>query len=115
MLLVFPDFMKRTAQKVPFFSQNTQDAEGYFYESPAGGQMAFWTCIQASESKPHTHPFDEYMAVLSGEYTVCLPHGETVLHPGDEFVIPAGTPQWGHCTAQTRTIHVFGGKRIINE
>ncbi|MEN6339620.1 MAG: cupin domain-containing protein [Clostridiaceae bacterium] len=115
MLREFPGFIKRTAKKVPSSLQNTQDVEGYFYESSAGGQVAFWTCAEAHESKPHTHPFDEYMVVLSGEYTVCLPDGETVLHPGDEFLIPAGTPQCGRCAAQTRTIHAFGGKRILDE
>lgn len=37
---------------------------------------------------------------------------ETVLHPGDELFIPKGVKQSGRVRAGTRTLHVFGGKRI---
>lgn len=40
---------------------------------------------------------------------------EHVLNPGDEVVVPKGTPHHGKCIAGTRTIHAFGGKRIQND
>jgi quercetin dioxygenase-like cupin family protein len=107
----FPEFMQRAGYPVDASQQNTKDVEGYWFDG-AQGQMAVWTCREARESQPHTHAFDEYMAVLSGEYVLCTNEGETVLHPGDEAVIPGGTRQWGRCAAGTRTVHAFGGKRI---
>jgi quercetin dioxygenase-like cupin family protein len=111
----FPDFMKNKKNRVPAGAQNTQDVEGYYYDGPGGGQMAFWTCRSGRESKKHRHDFDEYFVVVSGEYTACFEDKEVVLHPGDELFIPAGTLQWGRCAAGTRTIHAFGGKRVKAE
>ena len=112
----FPAFMKNENNRVPSGAQNTADVEGYYYEGPDGGQMAFWTCRTDRESKKHRHDFDEYMAVVAGQYTACFEDGrEIVLKPGDELFIPAGTLQWGRCHAGTRTIHAFGGKRIRGE
>ena len=107
----FPEFMKHEADRVEAGQQNTQGVEGYVFNG-ATGQMAFWMCREASESQPHTHPFDEWMAVIAGEYTLCTAAGETVLRPGDEAVIPAGVEQRGRCAAGTRTVHAFGGRRV---
>jgi catechol 2,3-dioxygenase-like lactoylglutathione lyase family enzyme/quercetin dioxygenase-like cupin family protein len=107
----FPEFMKNQANRVDAAQQNTADVEGYFYQG-AAGQMAFWTCPEARESQPHTHPFDEWMLIIEGEYTMCTAEGERVLRPGDEVVVPAGTTQWGRCTAGTRSVHAFGGQRV---
>lgn len=108
----FPEFMKRAPNRVPSQAQNTPDIEGYYYEGADGSQMAFWTCLADRESKVHCHDFDEYMLVVSGEYTVIVDGQVHVLHPGDELLIPKGAQQGGRCTAGTRTIHAFGGKRI---
>ncbi len=108
----FPEFMKSEKNRVGSGEQYTKDIEGYYYEGADGGQMAFWTCHSERESEKHTHGFDEYLVVVSGEYTLCTGEGETVLRAGDEALIPAGTLQWGRCTAGTRTIHAFGGRRI---
>jgi quercetin dioxygenase-like cupin family protein len=111
----FPDFMKNKKNSIPASAQNTEDIERYYYEGPGGGQMAFWTCYSDRESKKHKHDFDEYTIIVSGQYTACLEDREIVLNPGDELYIPAGTVQWGRCIAGTRSIHVFGGKRIKTE
>ncbi len=58
------------------------------------------------------HEFDEYMAVLQGEFVLCTDECETVLKAGDEAFIPRGRAQWSRCIAGTRTIHAFGGNRI---
>ena len=98
--------------KVDAGQQNTRDVEGYFYEGADGAQMAFWTCRSAATSQKHTHPFDEYMVCVAGEYTAYVGGVKTVLRPGDELFIPKGTEQWGKCVPGTRTIHAFGGRRI---
>lgn len=109
----FPNFMKRNINRVPTQQQNTPDIEGYYYTAKDGSQMAFWTCLADRTSKEHMHDYDEYMVCLSGEYAVTIDGKETILHSGDEIFIPKGTLQGGRCKAGTRTIHTFGGKRIV--
>ncbi|HEY0466490.1 MAG TPA: cupin domain-containing protein, partial [Polyangiaceae bacterium] len=59
------------------------------------------------------HEFDEYLLLIQGKCTVRM--GETVveLQPGDELLVPKGTPQSVSVSAGTRTMHVFGGKRAV--
>lgn len=110
----FPDFMKNSLNKINPNQQNTSDIEGYFFSGKDDSQVAFWECHADKISKEHSHPFDEYMVVVSGEYTAMLDGDEVVLKPGDELFIPKDTIQSGRCSAGTRTIHFFGGKRISN-
>ena len=110
----YPDFMKNVLNTIPSNQQNTSEIEGYYYEGKDGSQAAFWTCNADRQSKKHTHDFDEYMVCVSGQYTVYMNNQSYILNPGDEIFIPRGTEQWGACIAGTRTIHVFGGKRIIS-
>ena len=77
--------------------------------------MAFWTCHTDQVSKIHSHPFDEYTTVVSGQYIAIIDGKEIVLNPGDEIFVPIGTSQGGRCIAGTRTISAFGGKRIRSE
>lgn len=109
----FPEFMKNAKNRIDASRQNTADIEGYYFEGKDGSQMAFWECSSDRISKKHTHGFDEYMVCVSGECTVYLNGKETILKPGDELLIPEGTEQWGKFKAGTRTIHAFGGKRIL--
>ena len=108
----FPEFMKQARNKIPVDQQNTNDVEGYVYEAADGSQMAFWSCRTDRVSMPHRHDFDEYMVVVSGRYVAVVGGTEHVLGPGEELLIPAGTEQRGSCSAGTRTIHAFGGRRI---
>jgi quercetin dioxygenase-like cupin family protein len=108
----FPGFMKNVKNKIDPSQQNTAEVEGYYYEGKDGSQMAFWECHSDRKSKKHTHPFDEYLICVSGEYTANVNGNEIQLKPGDELFIPKGSEQSGACIAGTRTIHAFGGKRI---
>jgi quercetin dioxygenase-like cupin family protein len=110
----FPAFMRSEANRVPASSQNTEDIEGCYFQGADGSQAAYWTCRSHRVSKRHTHPFDEYMVCVSGQYIAFIEGERHVLNPGDELHIPAGSEQWGECAAGTRTIHVFGGRRIAS-
>ncbi|MDP3481054.1 MAG: hypothetical protein Q8R88_14900 [Desulfoprunum sp.] len=111
----FPDFMKNPKNKVDASQQNTDDIEGYYFQGADETQIAFWESHTDRISKKHAHVFDEYMVCVSGEYTAYLDELEIVLKPGDELYIPKDTVQWGRCKAGTRTIHAFGGRRIISK
>ena len=108
----FPEFMKNPVNRIDLSKQNTKDVEGYYYEGADGSQMAYWECHSDQVSQKHTHDFDEYTIVVSGEYVAYFEDTEVILHAGDELYVPKGTLQWGKCKAGTRTIHCFGGKRI---
>ncbi len=109
----FPAFIKNLKNKIDPTQHNTDDIEGYFFEGADDMQIAFWECHSDQESKKHIHDFDEYMICVSGEYTAYLNDTEIILRSGDELFIPKGTEQWGKCKSGTRTIHAFGGKRIL--
>ena len=109
----FPEFMFNEKNKIPASQQNTQDIEGYYYTANDGSQMAFWIYKSDRVSKEHMHDYDEYMLCVEGEYIVTIDGEEHILHSGDELLIPKKTPHHGRVAEGTRTIHAFGGKRII--
>ena len=109
----FPDFMKRESNHIDSSQQNTPDIDGYYYEGADGSQVCFWTYYADRASKECTHEFDEYVICLSGEYVEIFDGEEHVLHAGDELLVPMKTPHHGRVVKGTRTIHVFGGRRIL--
>lgn len=109
----FPIFMKNELNHIPSHQQNTKDIDGYWFEGRDGSQICFWTYFSDRESKENVHEFDEYVLCVSGEYIEIFNGEEHVLHQGDELLIPKGMPHHGRVKKGTRTIHAFGGKRII--
>jgi quercetin dioxygenase-like cupin family protein len=110
-LTAFPSFVKNRANLIARASQLTEAIEGYVFDGADGGQVALWTCTEDRVSKPHEHPFDEYVLVVEGRCTAVVEGKRIALSGGDELVIPKGTRQTMEVSAGTRTIHVFGGKR----
>jgi quercetin dioxygenase-like cupin family protein len=111
----FPDFMKNPINRIAGKSQYTEDIEGYVFDGADGSQVAFWKCPQDRVSKPHTHDYDEYMLVVQGKFTLIIDNRRITLPAGREYHIPKGLTHAGEATAGTRTIHVFGGKRVTRE
>ena len=111
----FPEFMKRAENRIDSSQQNTPDIDGYCYEAADGSQICVWTYYADRESKESIHEFDEYVLCVSGEYVEVFCGEEHLLRPGDELLIPRGTPHRGRVKKGTRTIHAFGGRRIVKE
>jgi quercetin dioxygenase-like cupin family protein len=107
----FPEFMRNPVNRITSVSQYTDDIEGYVFDGSDGSQMAFWTCRGDRVSSEHAHEYDEYLVCVHGQYIVSMNGKEHLLEPGVELFIPKGTPHGGQCTAGTRTIHAFGGRR----
>lgn len=108
----FPEFMRGVANRIPASSQYTEGIEGSVYDGADGSQVAFWTCREDRTSSAHAHDFDEYVLVVEGRCSVITAAGTTELHAGQELLIPRGTEQRMAVSAGTRTVHVFGGRRI---
>lgn len=111
----FPDFIKRDPNRIDSSQQNTPDIDGYYYEAPDGSQVCLWTYLANRVSKENVHDFDEYVLCVDGEYVEIFNGEEHILHRGDELTVPKGTPHHGRVTAGTRTIHIFGGRRIVSD
>ncbi len=111
----FPAFMRNPANRIRRSSQYTKDIEGYVFDGADGSQMAFWTSFADRTSDEHIHDYDEYLVCVHGRYTVTMAGRTVTLDPGDELFIPSGVAHGGCCTAGTRTIHAFGGRRAERE
>jgi quercetin dioxygenase-like cupin family protein len=111
----FPDFMKNPLNRISGKSQYTEDIEGYVFDGADGTQVAFWKCPNDRLSQPHAHDYDEYMIVAQGKYTLIIGNQRIPLAAGQEYLIPKGATHAGEVTAGTRTIHVFGGKRVARK
>ena len=98
----FPDFMKNSANKVDSKSQYTPGIEGYVYDGVDGSQMAFWIYKQTAKSKEHFHEYEEYIAVIQGQYTIFIENERIPLHPGDEYLIPKGV--FGYASRKSRML-----------
>ena len=107
----FPAFMKNPLNKIDSESQYTPGIEGYVFDGVDESQMAFWTYKQTAKSKEHSHEYEEYIAVIQGQYTVLIGNNRILLTPGDEYLIPKGVIHSGEALAGTRAIYAFGGKR----
>jgi quercetin dioxygenase-like cupin family protein len=109
----FPAFMKNPANRIDPSAQHTPGIEGYVYDGIDGSQMGFWTCHETAKASEHVHDYDEYMVVLEGCYTLLIEGQRIELEPGQEYLIPKGILHGGEVVAGTRTIHAFGGTRVI--
>ena len=107
----FPEFMKNPVNRIAKSSQATPGVEGYVFDGADGSQMAFWTCRESASSARHVHPYDEYMVVVEGCYTLLIGGGRIPVRAGEEYLIPRGVWHGGEVEAGTRTIHAFGGRR----
>ena len=108
----FPEFMRSKLNHIDSSQQNTPDIDGYYYEGKDGSQVCMWTYFADRDSKENVHEFDEYVLCVEGEYVEIFDGVEHVLHKGDELIVLKETPHHGRVKKGTRTIHVFGGKRI---
>jgi quercetin dioxygenase-like cupin family protein len=111
----FPEFMKSPLNRVSSKSQFTPGIEGYVFDGADGSQMAFWTYGQEARSEKHVHEYDEYVAVVQGQYVIHIEEQRIPLTPGDEYVIPKGISHAGEAVAGTRAIYAFGGSRAKRE
>jgi quercetin dioxygenase-like cupin family protein len=108
----FPNFIKNASNRIARSSQYTDDIEGYVFDGADGSQVALWSAHAERTSAEHTHDFDEYVYVLEGCCTAILDGQRITLSRGDELLIPRGTRQAMEVTAGTRTLHVFGARRV---
>lgn len=98
-------------EQSPESTLRSEEFIGHIFNSCEGNQLAHWICLKDIISEEHTHEFDEYFAVMQGQYLLYLNGKEICLGAGNDVFIPAGTPHSGKMHAGTSILHVFGGHR----
>jgi quercetin dioxygenase-like cupin family protein len=111
----FPEFLKNPKNRIHSDSHYVAGLESYVFDGADGSQITIWSCRERGKAVEHTHPFDEYILTVQGEYTLHIGGKRIRLKPGQEYLVPKGTPHYGERIAKTRTIHAFGGKRAVRE
>jgi len=107
----FPEFLT-SSHNLVCVGDRAGNISGYLYEAADGGQAVFWDCPEGGTMEVHTHEGDEYFIVLQGQYSGVIDGREIMLGPGDELLIPAGTPHNGTMSAGFRAIDVWAKPRF---
>jgi quercetin dioxygenase-like cupin family protein len=107
----FPEFMRKSENRISVKSQYTPGIEGYVFDGIDGSQITIWTSKNGGDSAEHVHEYDEYLIVVQGKYTVIIEGKHIPLEVGEEYFIPRGIPHSGKSVPGTRTINAFGGQR----
>jgi quercetin dioxygenase-like cupin family protein len=89
--------------------------EGYVFDGADGSQIILWTGREAGVAEEHSHPYDEYILTVQGEYILHMDGKKISLKPGQECLVPKDAKHFGERIANTRTVHAFGGKRAVRE
>jgi mannose-6-phosphate isomerase-like protein (cupin superfamily) len=111
----FPEFMRKSENRISTKSQYTPGIEGYIFDGIDGSQITIWTSKNGGESAEHVHEYDEYLFVVHGIYTIIFEGKQIPIGVGEEYLIPKGIPHGGKSVPGTRTINAFGGKRAKRE
>lgn len=111
----FPAFMKNPKNTVHVDSHYVAGLDGFVFDGADGSQIVIWNGRDAGTAEEHSHPYDEYIVTVQGEYILHMDGRRIALQPGQEALIPRETRHYGERIAHTRTIHAFGGKRAVRE
>jgi mannose-6-phosphate isomerase-like protein (cupin superfamily) len=111
----FPEFMRKSENRISAKSQYTPGIEGYVFDGIDGSQVTIWTSKFGGDSAEHVHDYDEYLIVVQGIYTIIIEGKHIPIGVGEEYIIPRGIPHSGKSVTGTRTINAFGGKRAKRE
>lgn len=88
------------------------EMEGFVFEGVDGVQIVFWQCEAGGEQAEQVHDFWEYALVVEGTFEGMVGGKRVFLKPGDECVIPPGTPHSGRYSKGYRAIDAFSAKRV---
>ncbi len=79
------------------------------FDGADGTQLTLCHAKSDADTGEQWWDFDEYLAVLEGNYVLRINGMDIQLGPGREFVVPRGARISGRFTAGTRPLHAFGG------
>ncbi|OGU15402.1 MAG: hypothetical protein A2X61_15935 [Ignavibacteria bacterium GWB2_35_12] len=69
--------------------------------------FAHWRIEQSAEFPEHSHPNEQVINMLEGEFIIRIDNHDYQLQKGNVFIIPAGVPHSGTAITDCKTIDVF--------
>ena len=86
---------------------------GYHGKFVHGEKMswAFWTVESGAAVPMHSHPHEQIMHVVEGEFEFQLGEETKVYIPGDVVHIPSNTPHGGKALTDCRLMDIFSPVR----
>jgi len=73
--------------------------------------VAYWTIEAGAEMSAHSHPHEQVVNVLGGDFELRVGEVTKRLGEGSVAVIPSGTPHSGTALSATRILDVFSPVR----
>jgi len=79
---------------------------GRFYHSE-NTTVAHWNVAANAPLPQHSHPHEQVLNVIDGEYELTVDGEKHILKAGDVFVIPSDVPHSGRSHTECKLIDVF--------
>lgn len=73
--------------------------------------FAHWRIKANADMPEHSHPNEQVVNILSGEFLLRVENNEYLIKPGIVIVIPAGIPHSGTAITDCKILDVFYPKR----
>lgn len=69
--------------------------------------LAYWDIDEAASLPEHSHPHEQVVNLLEGEFEITVAGKLLSLKPGDVVVIPGNVPHFGQAITKCRILDVF--------
>ena len=69
--------------------------------------FAYWDISKSANLPEHSHPHEQVVNMLEGEFELIVEGKSLRLKPGDIVVIPPNVPHQGHAITTCRILDVF--------
>lgn len=73
--------------------------------------MAYWRIDKDASLPEHSHPHEQVVNLLAGEFTLVLDGTPISMTQGDVLVIPSNVPHSGFANSECRILDVFSPPR----
>jgi quercetin dioxygenase-like cupin family protein len=73
--------------------------------------FAYWTIAAGAALPAHSHPHEQVVNMLDGEFELTVDGTAHRLRAGDVFAIPGGVPHSGRALTEVRVLDVFAPVR----
>lgn len=99
-----------TKVKIPLESVDSREIvtgfNGKFIHSE-NMTLAYWDIEEAASLPEHSHPHEQVVNMLEGEFEITVGGNPLSLKPGDVVVIPGNVPHFGRAITKCRILDVF--------
>ncbi len=69
--------------------------------------IVYWTVQAGCDVPTHSHPHEQVVTMLEGEFELVMDGESMTMRPGDVLVIPGNVPHSGHSITQCKLMDVW--------